>query len=301
MVADVWDYHKVIRRRDESPAITHQPDLAFTCLHPYSGSSMAAEAARKSWRRNQIKKTKKKPPNLSHLRAKKKKNTQDVSPGEPAASLQIPPQPLSLFPFHLKRRPVIVLMLMENDSRSLEKKKITVPSIFLSLRNWSADLWIWGCKHAAVYVKNQINLLPFLSLCLHACLPDEATFTETRTSSPHPHRCSYLPCLCVWCCWPPSESPGVFYVSPGDRTPCVVVDCDGEDLRKSRFAVLLRRPSFSSLLLDAWAAFAFKSPLFPSFFFFFLTQRSREDESSVEGESDLGIGKYACFLRTGKG
>lgn len=57
-------------------------------------------------------------------------------------------------------------------------------------------------------------------------------------------------------------------MSPGDRTPCVVVDCDGEDLRKSRFAVLLRRPSFSSLLLDAWAAFAFKSPLFPSFFFF---------------------------------
>lgn len=80
----------------------------------------------------------------------------------------------------------------------------------------------------------------------------------------------------------------------------MVVDCDGEDLRKSRFAVLLRRPSFSSLLLDAWAAFAFKSPLFPSFFFF-LTQRSREDESSVEGESDLGIGKYACFLRTGEG
>lgn len=54
-------------------------------------------------------------------------------------------------------------------------------------------------------------------------------------------------------------------MSPGDRTPCVVVGCDGEDLRKSRFAVLLRRPSFSSLLLDAWAAFAFKSPLFPFF------------------------------------
>ncbi len=52
-------------------------------------------------------------------------------------------------------------------------------------------------------------------------------------------------------------------MSPGDRTPCVVVDCDGEDLKKSRFVVLLRRPSFSSLLLDAWAAFAFKSPLFP--------------------------------------
>lgn len=30
------------------PAITHQPDLAFTCLHPYFGSSMAAVAARKS-------------------------------------------------------------------------------------------------------------------------------------------------------------------------------------------------------------------------------------------------------------
>lgn len=40
-------------------------------------------------------------------------------------------------------------------------------------------------------------------------------------------------------------------MSPGDRTPCVVVDCDGEDLRKCRFVVLLRRPSFSSLLLDA--------------------------------------------------
>ncbi len=63
-------------------------------------------------------------------------------------------------------------------------------------------------------------------------------------------------------------------MSPEDRTPCVVVDCDGEDLRKSRFAVLLRRPSFSSLLLDAWAAFAFKSP-----FSLFFTQRSRKDES----------------------
>lgn len=54
----------------------------------------------------------------------------------------------------------------------------------------------------------------------------------------------------------------------------MVADCDGEDLRKSRFAVQLRRPSFSSLLLDAWAAFAFKSPLFPCVcmcvFFFFL-------------------------------
>ena len=155
-------------------------------------------------------------------------------------------------------------------ARSKKIITIIVPSIFLSLRNWSTALWIWGCEHAAVYVKNQPAPLS-VSLCLPACLPDEATFTETRTSSPHPHRCSYLPCLCVWCCWPPSESPGVFYVSPGDRTPCVVVDCDGEDLRKSRFAVLLRRPSFSSLLLDAWAAFAFKSPLFPfrSFFFFF--------------------------------
>lgn len=46
----------------------------------------------------------------------------------------------------------------------------------------------------------------------------------------------------------------------------MAADCDGEDLKKSRFAVLLRRPSFSSLLLDAWAAFAFKSPLFPLFY-----------------------------------
>lgn len=70
-------------------------------------------------------------------------------------------------------------------------------------------------------------------------------------------------------------------MSPGDRTPCVVVDCDGEDLRKSRFAVLLRRPSFSSLLLDAWAAFAVNSPLFP----FFFTQRSRADESLEEARA----------------
>ena len=54
----------------------------------------------------------------------------------------------------------------------------------------------------------------------------------------------------------------------------MVVDCDDEDLKKSRFAVQLRRPSFSSLLLDAWAAFAFKSPR--SVFF---TQRSLADES----------------------
>lgn len=107
------------------------------------------------------------------------------------------------------------------------------------------------------------------STCSPFCLPalGRSNIHRNPNSSPHPHRCSYLPCLCAWCCWPPSESPGVFYVSPGDRTPCVVVDCDGEDLRKSRFAVLLRRPSFSSLLLDAWAVIAFKSPLFPFFFF----------------------------------
>lgn len=108
--------------------------------------------------------------------------------------------------------------------------------------------------HATVHIKNQINLLSFLSACL-----------KTKQHSPKPeqlpHPRSYLPCLYVWCCWLPLGSPGVFYVSPGDRTPCVVVDCDGEDLRKCRFVVLLRRPSFSSLLLDAWAAFAFKSPL----------------------------------------
>lgn len=77
---------------------------------------------------------------------------------------------------------------------------------------------------------------------------NEATLTETPAAPPHPHRCSYLLCLCVWCCWPPSGSPGVFYASRGDRTPYVAVDYDGEDLRKSRFAVLLRRPSFSGLL-----------------------------------------------------
>lgn len=117
------------------------------------------------------------------------------------------------------------------------------------------------------------------STCSPFCPPasGRSNIHRDSNSSPHPHRCSYLPCLCAWCCWPPSESPGVFYVSPGDRTPCVVVDCDGEDLRKSRFAVLLRRPSFSSLLVDAWAAIAFKSPLFPIFILF--TQRNRADES----------------------
>lgn len=94
---------------------------------------MAAEAARKSWRRNQIKKkTKKKRKHPIYLIYGLKKNRQDVSPGEPAASLQIPPQPLSLFPFHLKRRPVIVLMLMENDSRSLEKKNNRAFYIFIT-------------------------------------------------------------------------------------------------------------------------------------------------------------------------
>lgn len=106
-----------------------------------------------------------------------------------------------------------------------------------------------------MYVKNQINLLSFLSACFRT-----TNIHQNPNSSLHPHRSSYLPCLCVWCCWPPLGSPGVFYASPGDRTPCVVVDCDDEDLKKSRFAVQLRRPSFSSLLLDAWAAFAFKSP-----------------------------------------
>lgn len=62
-----------------------------------------------------------------------------------------------------------------------------MPSIFLSLRNWSADLWIWGCKHAAVYVKNQINLLPFLSLS--ACLPA----FRTKQHSPKPEQAPRIP------------------------------------------------------------------------------------------------------------
>lgn len=144
-----------------------------------------------------------------------------------------------------------------------------------------------------MYVKDQINLLFFLS----ACLRTKQHSPETRTSSPHPHRCSYLPCLCVWCCWPPSESPGVFYVSPGDRTPCVVVDCDGEDLRKSRFAVLLRRPSFLSLLLDAWAAFAFKSPLF---FPFFLRSVAVKMSPWRRRKRFRNWKITPCFLRTGK-
>lgn len=55
---------------------------------------MAAEAARKSWRRNQIKKNKeKKTPNLSHLRAKKKqagcfaRGTGGFPPNPPSAPL----------------------------------------------------------------------------------------------------------------------------------------------------------------------------------------------------------------------
>lgn len=77
------------------------------------------------------------------------------------------------------------------------------------------------------------------------------TGRDRRTAAPHHHppftAAPYLPCWCVWCCWPPSVSPGVSYASPGDRTPCVAADCDGEDLRKSRSAVLLRRPSFFRL------------------------------------------------------
>lgn len=138
-----------------------------------------------------------------------------------------------------------------------------------------------------VRVKNQINLLSFLP----ACLRTRQHAHETPHSAPHPHRCSYLPCWCVWCCWPPSESPGVFYASPADRTPCEAADCDGEDLRKSRFAVLLRRPSFFKLARGCSGCVCALNPLTFSFLFF-LTQlkqcrRVRGGRREWFGESEI--------------
>lgn len=146
-----------------------------------------------------------------------------------------------------------------------------------------------------VRVKNQINLLSFLP----ACLRTRQHAHETPHSAPHPHRCSYLPCWCVWCCWPPSESPGVFYASPADRTPCVAADCDGEDLRKSRFAVLLRRPSFFKLACGCSGCVCALNPL-TFLFFFSLRSLNSAGESVEEGESGLGNQKLRLFfLRTG--
>lgn len=86
-------------------------------------------------------------------------------------------------------------------------------------------------------------------------------------------------------------------MSQGDRTPCVVVDCDGEDLRKSRFAVQLRRPSFSSLLVDARAAFALKSPLFPFIFLRSLTVQM----SPWRRRARFRNWKIRLFLTNGEG
>lgn len=148
-----------------------------------------------------------------------------------------------------------------------------------------------------VRVKNQINLLSFLP----ACLRTRQHAHETPHSAPHPHRCSYLPCWCVWCCWPPSESPGVFYASPADRTPCVAADYDGEDLRKSRFAVLLRRPSFFKLARGCSGCVCALNPL-TFLFFFSLRSLNSAGESVEEGESGLGNQKLRLFfLRTGEG
>lgn len=122
------------------------------------------------------------------------------------------------------------------------KKKIV--HAYKRLKQSSVGLLTCNCLSPRLRVKNQFSLFSFFA----SLTENEATLSEKPSSSPHPHRCSYLLCLCVWCCWPPSGSPGVFYASLGDRTPYVAVDYDGEDLRKSRFAVLLRRPSFSGLL-----------------------------------------------------
>lgn len=115
-----------------------------------------------------------------------------------------------------------------------------VPSIFKTKQRSSVNLQL----RIAVVVRQE-SIQPAL---VFASLTERSNIDRKPSSSPHPHRCSYLLCLCVWCCWPPSGSPRVFYASLGDRTPYVAVDYDGEDLRKSRFAVLLRRPSFSGLL-----------------------------------------------------
>lgn len=176
-----------------------------------------------------------------------------------------------------------------------------MPSIFLSLRNWSADLWIWGCKHAAVYVKNQINLLPFLSLS--ACLPA----FRTKQHSPKPEQAPRIPIAALTSRVCAFGAAGLRRSLQGSFTWV-----RGIGLHVWLLIVMVRIWE-NPVLLYCSAGHHFRAcswmlglrlrlnPPFSRLFFFFLTQRSREDESSVEGESDLGIGKYACFLRTGEG
>lgn len=88
----------------------------------------------------------------------------------------------------------------------------------------------------------------------------------------------------------------------------MAADCDGEDLRKSRFAVLLRRPSFFRLARWMLAA-AFARKLFFSFFSSFpparsLFLRSFKQRGVLErkkkGESGFSeYRNYACFLANG--
>lgn len=89
---------------DGMRAITHQPDPASPCLHPYFVSSMAAAQI---LRRNQN------PANTAVLNCNGAKNSQDVREGKRRLPSEPPPQPLSLFPFYQKRRFVRDLTLME--------------------------------------------------------------------------------------------------------------------------------------------------------------------------------------------
>lgn len=81
----------------------------------------------------------------------------------------------------------------------------------------------------------------------------------------------------------------------------MAADCDGEDLRKSRFAVLLRRPSFFKLARGCSGCVCALNPLTFLFFFFSLRSLNSAGESVEESESGLGNQKLRLFfLRTGE-
>lgn len=74
---------------DGMRAITHQPDLPFTCLHPYFVSSMAAAQIS---RRNQ-----KKPANTAVLNSNGATNSQDVRGGRRRLPSRAPLNPSHCF------------------------------------------------------------------------------------------------------------------------------------------------------------------------------------------------------------
>lgn len=103
---------------------------------------------------------------------------------------------------------------------------------------------VWITARCCVLTRKMNLSLTTIVFILNSYVPSVARIASLFISDLQWPKQPYLLCLCVWCCWPPSGSPGVFCGNRGDQTPCAAVDCDDADWRKSRFAALPHRPSF---------------------------------------------------------